>query len=553
MMGPAEASTDDHDLPEAGVGRRRGLSIVWIIPITALAIGGWLAWTTIASKGPVITIVFESAHGIEAGKTKVKYKDVEVGIVDAVRLSEDFSHIVVTAEMAKQAEPYLNEETDFWIVRPQVGAGGVSGLDTLVSGAFIGVDPGEGAEAREFVGLEEPPLIRSDDPGTSYELRATTLGSISRGAPIYFRGVDVGQILGHEFTDDAREITVHAFVREPFDAFVRENSHFWNASGIAATIGAGGIEVETESVQSLLLGGVAFDSPTSAVAEPAAAGTAFPLYESLNDVGEARFTEKVPYVVYFDGSVRGLEPGATVDFRGIKVGEVTDVSFEYDAGSDAFRIPVTLEMEPQRVEVQGESDLTDAVAVNKYRAMETFVERGLRAQLQSANLLTGSLLVALDFHPEAPPAELDRSGRYPAIPTIPSNLEAIQASVRGLVSKVNSLPLDQLVADLQGTLQGVESLVNAPETRDMLIEMDAAAGSLNQVLATLEEEAGPLMNQAGGTLASAQSMIGTDSQLRYDLTTLLREASSAARSIRLFADYLERHPEALIRGKGFGQ
>lgn len=553
MTGPEGSESDFERVPEAAVGRRRGPSIIWIIPLTALAVGGWLAWTTLQSKGPTITISFDSAYGVEAGKTKVKYKDVEVGIVDQVSISDDFRHIVVTAEMVPAAEPYLNEDTRFWVVRPQFGAGGISGLDTLVSGAFVGIDPGGGEPQRDFAGLDEPPLIRSDDPGTRYQLRAERLGSISRGAPIYFRGVEVGQVLGHEFSNDGREITAYAFVRAPFDGFVQENSHFWNASGIEATIGAGGVEVETESVQSLLMGGVAFESPTSSVAGPAEPGTTFVLYDSLHDVGEAQFTEKTPYVVNFDGSVRGLEPGATVDFRGIKIGEVTDVAFEYDAAAGKFRIPVTIEIEPQRVAIEGGSALMESAEQDRYAAMEAFIQRGLRAQLQSASLLTGSLLVALDFHPGAAPATLDRSGRYPAIPTIPSDLEALQATVRGLMAKVNALPLDQLVADLRGVLKGADTLLNAPQNEETLAELNAAAGNLNALLATLRQEAGPLLATADSTLNSAERLIGTDSELRYDLTTLLRESAGAARAIRLFADYLERHPEALIRGKGFGQ
>ena len=553
MTVPPGPADEQDPLPDAAVGRRSGLSVVWIIPITALAVGGWLAWTTFQNRGPTVTITFDSGYGIEAGKTKIKYKEVEIGIVDQVSLTDDFRAIVVTADMNPAAEPYLNDETRFWIVRPQVGAGGVSGLDTLVSGAFIGIDPGQGEPRRTFQGLGEPPLIRSDEPGTRYQLRADRLGSISRGAPIYFRGVEVGQVLGHEFADDGRSITAHAFIRAPFDGFVHDNSTFWNASGIEATVGADGVDIQTESVETLLLGGVAFDTPTSAVAAVAEADTVFTLHDSLNDVSEARFTEKTPYVVYFDESVRGLEPGATVDFRGIKVGEVTDVSFKYDAAAEAFRIPVTLELEVQRVEIEGQSELTAQAELDRYAAMAAFVERGLRAQLQSASLLTGRLLVALDFYPDAAPATLNRSGRYPAIPTIPSNLEALQTTVRGLMAKVNALPLDQLVADLRGTLRGADALLNGPETRAALTELTAAAGNLNDLLGTLNQRAGPLLESADGTLNAAENLIGTESQLRYDLTTLLRESASAARSIRLFADYLERHPEALIRGKGFGR
>ncbi|MGI9451265.1 MAG: intermembrane transport protein PqiB [Geminicoccaceae bacterium] len=344
---PSTSSVLDHDLPTADEKQRRGLSIVWLIPLVAGAIAIWLAYTTLAEKGPTVTLSFKTAEGLEAGKTKVKYKDVEVGQVNEVRLADDLSHIVVTAEMVKGAEPYMNDGTRFWIVRPRIGAGGISGLSTLVSGAYVEVDPGEGEARKAFVGLEEPPLVSSEVAGREFVLRADTLGSVSRGSPIQYRGLEVGEILGHELDADGQGVTLHAFVEAPYDRLVTEQTRFWNISGIDFDMTADGVSLSTGSLQSLLIGGVAFDTPLTTTASPAAdAGREFALYDSLKSITESAFTQTVPYLVHFDGSVRGLHIDAPVEFRGMKVGRVADVRLVYDTTNDSLAIPVVIEIEP---------------------------------------------------------------------------------------------------------------------------------------------------------------------------------------------------------------
>lgn len=357
--GPARRDPPPRDgdaVPDAEVARSRGISIVWLAPLVAAAIGIWLAYTTLQERGPTITITFDTAEGLEAGKTKIKYKDVEVGTVGQVRIGDDLKQIVVTAQMTKGAEGYLAEGTRFWVVSPRLGAGGVSGLSTLISGVYIGVDPKQGELTTDFVGLAEPPLITSGTPGRQYVLHADRLGSISRGSPVYFRGIDVGQVVDYALADDDLSLDITVFVRAPHDRLVQADSRFWNASGFRASIGASGVQVETESVQSLLSGGVAFDTPMSAQpGEPSAENTVFSLYDSFESVTAAGFTQKIPYTVYFEDSVRGLSPGAPVEFRGMRVGTVKDVKLLIDAADDRIRIPVTIEIEPQRIEVKGGS------------------------------------------------------------------------------------------------------------------------------------------------------------------------------------------------------
>jgi paraquat-inducible protein B len=545
MLGDRRSPPDTLDVPEAEVVERRGFSLVWLIPVVAAAIALWLGYTTIQNQGPLVTITFEDAEGLEAGKTKVKYKEVEVGLVEHVAISDDLSHVIVTARMDKSAESYMTDGTQFWIVRPRVGAGGISGLGTLVSGAFVGVDPGSGEPATDFKGLEEPPPIRSDIAGRRFQLQAEKIGSVSRGSPIYYRDLRVGQVLDYQLAEDNESLLVDVFVTAPNDELVRDNSRFWNASGFELSFGADGVEVSVASLQSLLAGGIAFDTPAiGRPGEPAAAGTQFPLFENFNAVSESRFTQKVPYLVYFDGSVRGLRAGAPVEFRGMRIGSVTNVALEVDPQTESVRIPVTLGIEPQRISMpSGEAE------PEPYTTMAALVERGLRAQLKSGNLLTGELLVDLDFHPDAAAAELDMSGQYPQIPSVPTQLEVLTSSITGLLNQLAALPLGDLVADVQRTVQSVEALMTSPDTTQAITALTASANSLQSLVAKLDGRLDPLMGQAQSTLASANSLIGQNSQLRYDIEDLLRELTNAARSIRLFADYLERHPEALIRGR----
>ena len=538
-------------VPEAEVRTSRGISIVWLVPLVAAVIGIWLAYTTLQERGPTITITFDDAEGLEAGKTKIKFKDVEVGTVESVRISEDLKHIVVTAEMVKDAEAYLTEGTRFWVVSPRLGAGGVSGLGTLLSGVYIGVDPKPGAAATSFVGLTEPPLITSDTPGRQYMLRATTRGSIARGSSVYFRGIEVGQVLDYALADDNQSLDIQVFVQAPHDQLVRNDSRFWNASGFRVAMSASGVQVETESVQALLAGGIAFDTPMSASAsEPSPEGTVFPLYDSYETVTQSGFTTKVPYVVQFDESVRGLSPGAPVEFRGMRVGTVSDVGLQIDVATESVRIPVTIEIEPQRIKFTGVDGAKDnPFEGSPYVLMEKLVERGLRAQLQSGNLLTGQLLVDLGFHPTAAPAKLIRNGTYPEIPTVPSEIDALTTSVSGVLTELAALPLADLVQDLRTTVQGVNQLMTSPQTTQTLEALTMTATELQALVRTVDQQMGPLMVQALGTLASAEAIVGSDSQTRYDLNSMLKELAGAARSIRVFADYLERHPEALLRGK----
>jgi paraquat-inducible protein B len=502
---------DDADVPEAVVSTRRRPSIVWLIPLVAALVGAFVAWRTFSERGPAIEIAFATAEGLEAGKTPIKYKDVEVGIVEEIHLRDDLAGVHCTARMVKSFAPYLNEGTRFWVVRARVAGGQVSGLGTLFSGSYIAVDPvREGEPTREFAGLETPPIVTTDQPGKHFVLHSHKAGSVDVGTPVYFKKIRVGEVVASELDASGEFVSIRVFVHAPHDQRVNSGSRFWNASGVNVSFGAAGVEVNVESVASLLIGGIAFDTPSESTGPPAPDGALFTLYESEAATRREVYTQKTHFLAYFDQSVRGLQPGSPVEFRGIPIGEVRDVKLEYDATSGQFRIPVLMVIEPERIANLGMLD-----PQTRREGLGRLVKQGLRAQLASGNLLTGQLIVQLDFHEGAEPAEIVWSEPYPQFPTVPAPLEEITASVQNLVKRLEQLPLDEVVRTMNGTLQAAS---------------DALA-------------------QAERTLASASQLVGPDSPANAELRRALVELSDAARSVGLAADQIQQQPDSLLFGK----
>jgi paraquat-inducible protein B len=506
-----EPQPENEGVAEAVVDTRRRPSIVWLIPLVAALVGGFVAWRTFSERGPAISITLDSADGLEAGKTKVRYKNVEIGLVEEVELADDLSSVICHARMVKGADEYLREGTRFWVVKARVTGGQVSDLGTIFSGAYIGIDPvREGPARREFQALDVPPVVTSGEPGRHFALRSYGAGAIDVGSPVYFRKVQVGEVVASELDASGDFAMVRVFVHAPHDERVRAGTRFWNASGIDVSLDAEGVRVDTESVVSMLIGGVAFDTPVDGADEPAAADAVFPLYESRAATREEMYTLRTHYLLYFDQSVRGLVPGSPVEFRGIRIGQVRDVKLEVDPSGQRFRIPVVIEVEPERIgHLPGDVEARRA-------GMDTLVARGLRAQLARGNLLTGQLLVALDMHEGAPPAQIVWQEPYPEFPTIPTPLEEITASLTQLVKRIEKIPFDQIGADLRGSLSAAQAA----------------------------------LTQAEKTMVSTQALVGPDSAVNQDLRRALFELSDAARSLGLAADQIEREPDSLLWGKG---
>ncbi len=548
MSESVAGSSSPDAIPEATVQTKRNISIVWLIPLVAAIIGAFLAWKAISEKGPTITIHFKNAAGLEVDKTKLRYKNVEIGQVTNIELTQDISSVIVTAELRKGAEPYLTDNTRFWVVRARVAAGEVSGLGTLFSGAYIGIDPvTEGEPTRAFVGLERPPLFRTDEPGAVFQLRANSLGSLERGSPVYYRRFKVGQVTDYEMAEDGRSVAIQVFVHAPHHERVRENTVFWNASGLDVSLSAEGVTVDTESFVSVLLGGVSFDTPRAQ--KPGSApkkDQVFDLYPSRSATEERIYTEKEYYLLYFAGSVRGLTVGAPVEVRGIKFGEVVDVTLQFDVRELEPRIPVLIMLEPERIEVIGGEDPGQS-------NLDALVAKGLRAQLKTGSLLTGQLYVDIDIHPDAEPAKVVYEGPYPVLPTLPSSMEELRASLAGTLAKIEKLPLAEIGAHLNNTLAGTDKLVNSPALAETVDNLNATVkdmrGLVNNLDAKVVRETAATLQQAQATLVSMDNSMGPNSTLYTQLNELLSQLADAAQSIRLLADYLERHPEALISGK----
>jgi len=520
------------ELPVAVVRERRTFSVVWIIPLVAIVIAAWLAWEALSEQGPRVTIHFKSAEGLEAGKTKVKYKDVDVGLVEDIYFSDDLSHVVVDATLDRAMVDHLTDSARFWIVSPQISATQVSGLGTLLSGPYIGMEPGRpGERRRQFEGLPKAPLVTMDTPGTYFRLRSVRLGSLSFGSPVYYHQIKVGQVVNYRLEEDGNYVTVDIFVESPHDRRVYPRTRFWNAGGIDVRMDADGFRMHTESLTSLLLGGIGFDTHREEmVGDPAGDDAEFPLFESREASLQREYLEKSNYLLYFDGSARGLSSGAPVELLGMRTGTVTDVKLEFDVASKQFRVRVLVEIEPERVAIVGlqpGEELSESI-------MAELVARGLRAQLKSGNILTGQLVVSLDIYPDAPVAVLGEEDGRQVLPTVPTDIDEIKSGLLQVVGKIQRMPLEEIGRNLNETLAGINRLVNDGGIGDTV-------GSLNQAAKQLEL-----------TLAEIQltaKSLGKGSPAYADLLRTLAELSEAARSLRLMTDYLERHPDALLKGR----
>lgn len=549
--------------PAALVEESPGLPLVWLIPLVALAVGAWLAYHTLSEQGPLITLTFKEAFGLEAGKTRIKHKDIQVGLVETVRLSEDLSQVLVTARMEKSVAGHLGKDSRFWVVKPHLGLSGVSGLDTLMAGNYIAVEFGTGKPARSFTGLERAPKVSADTPGRAFVLVADNARSLQEGTPIYFRNLQAGRVVDVQLAADKESVLAEIFMEAPFDRLVHDDSRFWLTSAIDVSVSAQGFDLKVGSLLALLSGGIAFDTPhpVDGHAPPSPPGARFDLHKDFADISARAHTHKETFRLYFDDSVRGLSAGAPVEFRGINVGTVTDVRLDLDVESKKIRIPVTVDLDPENffsaAQVQQALGAFQAeIAAGRRPLLEKLVEQGLRARLKTGSLLTGQLYVDLDLYPQEPAKQIVYGGDYPELPTLPSLTGELQKDVTEIIAKLKRLPLDKIGGELLGTLQGANRAANAPELKESLRSLDAALKDLRKLAQTADSQIVVLatgMEKSLGSVRQVVRQMEPGSPLAVNLNKALEELSAAARSIRTLSDYLDRHPEALLKGKsGYG-
>lgn len=537
--------------PEVRKGWGR-FSIVWLVPLVALIIGGWLLWRDIMSKGPEITVTFEAAEGIAAGKTAVRYRDVDVGQVVSINLAEDLDHVRLTIRMDADLADYLTDKTRFWVVRPRVTVRGITGLDTIVSGAYIEIVPDKSGEGlRDFVGEEEPQVIHDEGDGTRFVLNADELGSLGTGTPVLLRGIEVGEVLETDLNEDASGVTIPIFVRKPFDALVKRNTRFWDSSGIALDLNADGLSVRAQSVRSVLAGGINFYTPDGSLGdEPASADTMYRLHPSLEKAELLAMGYSQKYILYFDSSVRGLSRGAPVEFNGIRVGTVESVDLEYVVDQGTFRVPVVVSIEPERVEmVGGAVDEIDPKAT-----IETLIANGLRARLKTGSFITGQLFVDLAMNPVSPARYLGNGkDEYPELPTLPQKIDEIANSLSSLLEKVETFPIEEIGIRLLGTVEGMENIVTSPALGDAMTNLSQATAGISSLVNNLDTTVLPAtqtaLDAAREALGSVRDVTSPTSPVRYNLEQALKELSATARSLRDLTEFLEQNPSALILGK----
>ena len=530
------------ELPYAVIetSRRFRPQLVWIIPIVAALIGGWLAVKAILEHGPTVTITFVTAQGIEAGKTKIKYKNVDIGEVRTVTVSDDDKRVIAKAEFSKAATKYLVKDTRFWVVRPRVGAGGISGLGTLFSGAYLGIDVGKSHEAQyAFTGLEVPPVITSEVPGREFVLHGKGIGSLDVGSPIYFRHIQVGQIVAYDLDADGKGVTFRVFINSPYERYVTTDTRFWHASGVDMTLDANGVRVQTESLATILAGGIAFeDSPDMQGAPAAEAGLKFNLAADRVQAMAHPDRTVMHFQLYFGDTLRGLSPGAPVDFGGVIIGEVTAINLEFDQQSKQLRFPVSIDVFPDRWQgLYRKGAVTITEALGQDRGLDLLVEKGYRAQLRTGNLITGQLYIAFDRFPHAPQARVDRTKTPPEVPTTPGSLAQLQETLSTIATKIQHIPMEEVVNDARRALQ---TLNRTLESTDQLVR---------QINGVIAPDVSAVLVDARKTLDAARLTIASDSPQLVQVRQAMGELARAAESVRLLADTLEKNPESLIRGK----
>ena len=542
---------------QAVISQKKRFSMVWIIPIVAMLLGGWMAVHNFQTRGPLITIAFVSAEGIEAGKTHIKALSVDVGLVKSVTLNKKRDGVLVTAQIQKQSSDLLRDDSQFWVVRPRIGASGISGLGTLLSGAYIELSPGNGTSGHShFIGLNEPPLTPANTPGLHVTLVGTDQTSLNSGEPVLYRGFEVGRVEKTAFDTKKRQIRFSLFINAPYDDLVTENTRFWNASGIAVKMDAEGVRLNSESVESLLIGGISFALPDNLPpGGPVEDGREFLLYPDKESINHTSYKHTVDYLLLFDSSVRGLLPGAPVTYRGLEIGKVVGISFDYLPEEDLYldndykKVPVLIRLTPAALTGNDTPQTIEAMQ----QRLDDSIAKGLRATLKTGNLLTGSLYISLDFLDKPPAAELQHLAGYVVLPTSSGGFDQIQNKITQLLDTINELPLKETVLSADSTLKSIGSaaaqadqtlaeldqLLSAEDTQNLPVELRDTLENLRHNLSGLAGDfsaGSPFYRKLNGNLDQLQKTLHSVDQLSVQLATQPSEL--------LFSDPLPEDPLA---------
>ncbi len=483
---------------EADISQSRKFSGIWIVPLLALVLGIYMVIDNWMNEGPEIEIAFTTADGLEQGKTKVKYRDVDMGTVQEVRLNNKFDGVIVRVKLDRQALPLLRTDTRFWVVTARVGVDNISGLETLLSGAYLQLAPGTGEEdAREFVGLEHPPLTPAGAPGLRLFLTSDRATSVTAGDTVLYKGYKVGRVETMKFKPTDKLVHYQIFIDAPYHELVNSSVRFWDASGVSMSASASGFKVETGSLESILFGGVSFGVPEGVKeGDTVAANTEFQLYSSYSDILKNPYNYGTYYVVSFSQSIKGLVPGAPVEFRGIQIGKVDRVmlkegqalSINSGIEGQGAPIPILIYVEPGLMELP---DTKSSVEILR-RGITRGISDGLRASLESGNLLTGAKYISIDFYPDTPPASEGSFLEYTTIPAIETGLAQLAQSVNSILHTIDELPITETVtsansalASLNQSLASLQSIMESQSTQQLPVELDKTLTELRDAISSL--------------------------------------------------------------------
>ncbi|CAM3917326.1 Paraquat-inducible protein B [Vibrio aerogenes CECT 7868] len=525
------------------------ISAIWIIPVIAMLIGAWMLFQFIYSTGPEITLKMQTAEGIKVGKTEIRSLNVKVGIVTGVKLNENYDSILVTARMNKDARRMLKEDSLFWVVKPRVGSEGISGLDTLLSGAYIQLQPGRAEkEKREFTILEQPPVAPADAKGLRIVLTHELAGKLTVGDPVIYKGFTAGRVEKVTFDVARQKAFYEIFVFQPYDDLIRKNTRFWINSGLSLDMGTEGVKLHFDSIESLISGGVSFgvpegEDPGEVVTEQR---TRFRLFDDQKQMNEERYNQYIEYLMFFNESIRGLNAGAPVEYRGLRIGTVKKVPFsrarqDYDFHST--QIPVLIRIELERIYAARQT-----LPVERFKNMiRKEFSAGLRAELKTGSLLTGALYIGIDYNEPDKVYKPSFFEGYEIFPTKPGGFTEVQKQFTDLLKKLNHLPLDETADSLNRSLktlekslasfnqatQSVQKLIDKKETQSLPAEVQASLQKIQQTLDGFSPDSTVYQDLDGALKQFEQAMV--------ELQPVLRQIKNKPNSL-VFGDEQKQDP-----------
>jgi paraquat-inducible protein B len=539
---------EEETLHRAKVSPQARLSPIWIIPLVAIAIGIWLVYDNYTSRGTLVTLTMDNADGIEAGSTLIRSRSVEVGRVESVQLSDDLSHAVISARINQEAQEMLNEGSRFWVVKPRIGREGISGLGTVLSGAYIQLEPGNSEEFQdEFSVSDVPPVAPAGISGLQLELVSQLGNSLRPGDPVSYQGYTVGRVDEVEFNPEERTMNHTIFIEDPYSSLVTTGTRFWTASGVDFRLDADGVRLNLESLEALLGGGVTFGVPEDMpLGQAVESDTRFDLFADEDSARQGTFQHYLEYVLLVDDTVRGLKKSAPVEFRGVRVGTVNAVPWNFTASQPesrtSFAIPVLIRIEPQRLGIEGSN-----IDLDEWEErFERMFSMGLRASLKSGNLLTGALFVDLNFQRElAGDYTQETFSDRSVFPTVAGEFAQIQAQITALLDKLNGLEVEPLLAGLDRNLQASEAVLN--ETQLLISETRDVSSSINQVLNDPETQAmGSNINTTLEELRNTLQGISPSSPAYEELISTTQRIDRLLRDLQPLTKTLNENPRALL-------